>query len=173
MRLSKPFIWYFLLAALVGAAFVGKAHAAEHFSEKVSIGPGLVAVVSEGEFEARSVGSYSVRVYFDSSGQPGNETTFYAAGLIRARDGTVRSIAPLQVAGRKRPVLMVVVESAGSGGYLSADAFAVEPRAVRLLASVSGLAPSDDPAAKLSRKLEGMGKCHLTPRQNEPCRTTR
>ena len=154
MNHSKPFIASLLLAALVGAAFAGTAHAAERFSEKVSISSGLVAVVSEGDFEARSIGSYSVRVYFDSSAQSGNETTFYAAGLLRARDGTVRSSAPIQVAGRKRPVLMVVVESAGSGGYLSADAFAVEPRGIRLLTSVSGLAPSDDPAAKLRRKLE-------------------
>ncbi len=119
------------------------------------MGPGLVAVVSEGDFEARSTGSYAVRVYVDPDALPGNETTFYAAGLIRPRDGSVRSAAPLQLAGRKRPVLVVVVASAGSGGYLSADALAIEPQAVRLLASVNGLAPGDDPAAKLRRKLEG------------------
>jgi hypothetical protein len=110
-------------------------------------------VVSEGDFEARSTGSYSVRIYFDPSASAGNETTFYAAGLVRARDGTVLSVAPLQLPGRKNPLLMVVVQSAGSGGYLSADAFAVEPRSVRLVATVSGLAPSDDPAARLRRKI--------------------
>jgi hypothetical protein len=61
----------------------------------------------------------------------------------------------LEVAHRKRPLLMVVVQSAGSGGYLSAAAFAVEPSSVRLVATVGGLAPSDDPAAKLRRKLGG------------------
>lgn len=133
----------------------GAAQAAERFSQKVSIAPGLVAVVAEGDFEARSIGSYSVRVYFDPDARPENETTFYSAGLVRPRDGTVLSIAPLAVARHERPLLMVVVQSAGSGGYLSADAFAVQPRSVRLRASVSGLLPSDDPAARLRRKLAG------------------
>lgn len=141
--------------ALACAAFAGSAHGAERFSQKVPLESGLVAVVSEGDFEARSIGSYSVRVYFDPGAQTGDDTTFFTSGLVRPRDGTVRSVAPLQVAHRKRPVLMVVVESAGSGGYLSADAFAVEPHAVRLLASVSGLAPGDDPAARLRRMLDG------------------
>jgi Periplasmic lysozyme inhibitor of I-type lysozyme len=141
--------------ALAGALLVGNALAGERFAHTVTIQPGLVAVVSEGDFEARSIGSYSVRVYFDPNESPGNETAFYSAGLIRARDGTVRSAAPLEVPGRKRPLLMVVVQSAGSGGYLSADAFDVEPHSVRLVASVGGLAPDEDPAARLRRRVEG------------------
>jgi hypothetical protein len=112
-----------------------------------------VAVVAEGDLEARSMGSYTVRAYFDAEAGPGNETTFYAAGLVRPRDGTVRSVSTLALPGRPRPLLMVVMQSAGSGGYLSAEAFAVEPRAVRLLASVRDLAPAEDPAAHLRRRL--------------------
>jgi hypothetical protein len=158
MYLTRLIIQSLLSIALAYAAFVDAALAAERFSEKVVIAPGLVAAVSEGDFEARSVGSYSVRVYFDPNASPGNEPTFYMAGLLRPRDGTVRSVALLQPALSKRPFLMVVIQSAGSGGYLSADAFAVEPRSVRLVASVSGLSPSDDPAARLRRKLEGARK---------------
>jgi hypothetical protein len=141
------------MLALTGAMVAANAAADERFVQKVKLGPGLVAVVSEGDFEARSLGSYSVRVYVDPTEGVANETTFYAAGLVRSRDGTVLSAAPLAVAGRKRPLLMVVVQSAGSGGYLSADALAVEPRSVRLAATVSGLAPTDDPARALRRKL--------------------
>ena len=47
----------------------------------------------------------------------------------------------------------VVMQSAGSGGFLSADAFAVEPRAVRRLARVRDLAPTEDPATHLQRQL--------------------
>lgn len=141
------------LLALTGALLADPASAGERFVQKVRLQAGLVVVVSEGDFEARSVGSYAVRVYADPSAEAGSETTFYSAGLVRSRDGTVLSAAPLAVTGRKRPLLMVVVQSAGSGGYLSADAFAVEPRSIRRLASVSGLAPDEHPALKLRRKL--------------------
>ena len=143
-----------MACAVVSAAMLtSAAWAAERFAQPVALAKGLVAVVAEGDLEARSVGSYSVRAYYDEQASPGNETSFYTAGLVRPRDGTVRSAGPLAMPGRPRPLLMVVMQSAGSGGYLSAEAFAVEPRAVRLLARVSDLAPAEDPAAHLRRRL--------------------
>ena len=139
-----------LWAALLSTA---TSWAAERFVQPVPLTKGLVAVVAEGDLEARSIGSYTVRAYFDAEAGPGNETTFYAAGLVRPRDGTVRSAGTLALPGRPRPLLMVVMQSAGSGGSLSAEAFAVEPRAVRLLASVRDLPPAEDPAAHLRRQL--------------------
>jgi len=155
MRHGHLLARFFVSSALAGALVAGNAADSERFVQKVIIQAGLVVVVSEGDFEARSIGSYSVRVYSDPSADAGNETTFYSAGLVRSRDGTVLSASQLEVPGRKRPLLMVVVRSPGSGGYLSADAFAVEPRSVRLVASVSGLFPTDDPARMLRRKLTG------------------
>lgn len=139
--------WLLPWMVAVGAA------TADRFTQTVPLAKGLVAVVAEGELEARSTGSYTVRAYFDAQASPGNETTFYAAGLVRPRDGTVRSASALALPGRPGPLLMVVMQSAGSGGYLSAEAFAVEPRAVRLVASVRDLAPAEDPAAHLRRRL--------------------
>lgn len=130
------------------------ARAADRFVGRVTLEPGLVAVVAEGDLEARSLGSYAVRVYFDPGRRRGDETTFYTAGLLRSRDGTIRTAAPLVRRAGERPLLMVVVQSAGSGGYLAADAFAVEPQAVRLLATVDGLAPNADAAAALRRALD-------------------
>lgn len=166
MRHRILFICTSAVLAFAGAMLGGNAMASERFAQKVTVQPGLVAVISEGDFEVRSIGSYAVRVYFDpggnSSGNPSadtrNETTFYTAGLVRARDGFVRSAELLTVTGRKRPLLMVVIESAGSGGYLSADAFAIERHAVWPVASVSSLAPGDDPALALRRKLEGAAR---------------
>lgn len=158
MRHRTLFVSLSVVVSLAAGLLAGNAIANERFVQKVAIQTGLVAVVSEGDFEARSIGSYTVRVYFDPSAGEGNETTFYAAGLVRARDGTVRSVAPLAVSGRKRPLLIVVVQSAGSGGYLSADAFAIEPRSVRLVGSVTGLAPSEDPTLQMQRTLGGAGK---------------
>ena len=77
---------------------------------------------------------------------------------MRVRDGVVHSAALLVVTGRKRPLLMVIVESVGSGSYRSADAFAIEPRAVRLVGSVSSFAPSDDPVIELRRKVVGAAR---------------
>jgi hypothetical protein len=158
MRRRRLLAPSFAAFALAVALLAGNAGATERFVRKITIQAGLVVVVSEGDFEARSIGSYSVRVYYDPSAGAGNETTFYSAGLVRSRDGSVLSIAPLEVPGRKRPLLMVIVQSAGTGGYLSADAFAVEPRSVRLAASVSGLAPAEDPALMLRHKLEGAAR---------------
>jgi len=149
---------FFASCVLAGAALSGDALAGERFVQKVPVKAGLVVVVSEGDLEARSIGSYAVRVYSDPRAEAGNETTFYSAGLVRSRDGTVLSAAPLAVPEQERPLLAVVVQSAGSGGYLSADAFAVEPGSVRLVASVSGLAPTEDPALVLRRKLEGSAR---------------
>ena len=158
MRRVPPSALACLCVVLAGAASVRDAIAGERFVQKVTLQAGLVVVVSEGDLEARSIGSYAVRVYSDPRGEPGNETTFYSAGLVRSRDGTVISAAPLAVPGRERPLLAVVVQSAGSAGHLSADAFAVEPGSVRLVASVSGLAPTEDPAVDLRRKLEGFAR---------------
>ena len=141
------------LASLGAALLASTAFAGERFAQPVTLAKGLVVVVAEGDLEARSMGSYTVRAYFDPAASPGNETTFYTAGLVRPREGTVRLAAPLQMPGHPRPLLMVVTQSAGSGGYLSAEAFAVEPRAVRLLARASDLPPAEDPATHLRRRL--------------------
>lgn len=153
MPQPTPLLAALALLASLAVAAPAVAQDGERFARKLTLAPGLVVVVTEGDFEARSTGSYAVRAYHDPAATPENETTFYAAGALRPRDGTVRSIAALPLAGHARPLLMVVVQSAGSGGYLSADAFAVEPRAVRLRASVSGLPPGEDPATALRRKL--------------------
>ena len=142
-----------ILKIAAGLLVAGPALAADRFVQQLALSKGLVAVVAEGDLEARSVGSYTVRAYFDPSAGQGNETTFYTAGLVRPREGTVRSAALLALPGQPGPLLMVVTQSAGSGGYLSADAFTVEPRAVRVLASVSDLAPAEDPASHLRRRL--------------------
>lgn len=142
-----------VVAGLHAILLTSAAWAADRFTQPVPLAKGLVAVVAEGDLEARSIGSYSVRAYYDEQASPGNETTFYTAGLVRPRDGTVRSAGPLAMPGHPRPLLMVVTQSAGSGGYLSAEAFAVEPRAVQLLTRVSELAPTEDPAIHLRRRL--------------------
>ena len=75
-----------LLLALLSSVSLQAAES-DRFIAKVKLPSGQTAVVAEGDFEARSIGSFSVRLY--DAAPPEDETTFFTAGLIRARDGTV------------------------------------------------------------------------------------
>jgi ecotin len=128
------------------------------FVQKLALPTGQAVVIAEGEFEARSIGSYSVRLYSTQRAQPGDDTTFYASGVLRKRDGTIEKawLADLDDAGS--PGLIVAIRSVGSGGYLTADAFTFDRHAVVLHASVSGLSPDADPVAALQASLRQQGR---------------
>lgn len=125
-----------------------------YFVQKLALPSGQTAVVAEGDFEARSIGSYSVRIYSRQSGQPDDNTTFFSSGLIRARDGTVEKVFLAELGNDDPPSLVVAIRTAGSGGYLSADAFTVVKNTVVLRASVSGLAANADPVVALKSTLQ-------------------
>ena len=96
-----------------------------YFVEKLALPSGQTAVVAEGDFEARSIGSYSVRIYSRQSAQPDDDTTFFSSGVIAP--ATVRLEGLSRGLGNDDlPSLVVAIRSAGSGGYLSADAFTIE-----------------------------------------------
>jgi len=163
-------IWLFLfesfmsprsLAAillLISSATAIGAEPGARFVQKIAVKPGLLAVVAEGDMEARSIGSYTVRTYSNPEGKPANDTTFYSAGLIRIRDGTIESVALARVDKTSSPALVVVIRSAGTGGYLSADAFAITGSKVVFRGAVKGLPPDADPVAALRRALSGKSK---------------
>ncbi|HWH77485.1 MAG TPA: ecotin family protein [Candidatus Binatus sp.] len=132
-----------------------RAEPTEHFVQKLALPTGQTAVIAEGDFEARSIGSYSVRIYSIQSVRPDDDTTLFSAGLVRARDGTVEKVFLADLGNDGTPSLVVTVRSVGSGGYLSADAFTIGKSAVILRASVSGLAPNADPVVALKSALPG------------------
>ena len=72
-----------LAGALAGAGWLHAAGPAR-FVAKVRLPSGQTAVVAEGDFEARSIGSFSVRIYDPAA--PGDETTFFRTGQIFGRD---------------------------------------------------------------------------------------
>jgi len=151
----------FCLIAACGVS-ASAADLASRFVQKVALPPQQIAVVAEGDFEARSIGSYSVRVYSTEGGQPGNDTTFYAAGIVRPRDGAVESLSLAKLDLKGPPVLVVTIRSAGSGGYLSADAFLITKGEIRLIGSVSGLPPNADPVPALREAVQ-RGKAKRPP----------
>jgi hypothetical protein len=123
--------------------------------QKLALPTGQTAVVAEGDFEARSIGSYSVRIYSIQSTQPDDDTTFFSSGVIRPRDGTVEKAFLADLGNDGPSSLVVAIRSAGSGGYLSADAFTIGKNTVVLRTSVSGVAANADPVVALKSSLQG------------------
>ena len=136
----------FVLASLFGAA------EAERFVKKLKLPSGQTAVIAEGEFEPRSTGSYSVRLYADAGGAfPADH---FLGGLVHERDGCVEKVVLEDVDGDGRAEIVVLVRCAGTGSYLSAQAYAVHKKELTLQAVVAGLPPAADAVSAL-RKAEG------------------
>lgn len=133
---------------------VWRAEPNAHFVQKLALPSGQTAVVADGDFEARSLGSYSVRLYAKPNARPDDDTTFFSSGVIRARDGTVEKVFLAELGNDGAPSLVVVIRSAGSGGYLSADAFTIGKNTVILRASVSGVPANADPVVALRTSLQ-------------------
>lgn len=118
---------------------------------KLKLPSGQTAVVAEGDFEARSTGSFSLRLYDAAS--RGDETTFFSAGLVHDRDGTIEKVALADIDADQQPEIIVTVRSAGTGGYLSAHAFAYDEKAIVFRAGVEGLPPDADTIAALRESI--------------------
>ena len=153
LELAQPIVVY-VPAGVEVRHRLWRAEPTGHFVQKLALASGQTAVVAEGDFEARSIGSYSVRIYSRQSAQPKDDTTFFSAGVVRARDGTIDKVFLADLTTGGPPSLIVVIRSAGSGGYLSADAFAIGKNTVVLRASVAGLAANADPVVALKSSLQ-------------------
>jgi len=140
----------FALTAVLLLTGILPGMASGHFTTKIKLPSGQTVVVAEGEFEARSIGSFSVRLYQAASG--GNETTFFISGLIRGRDGVIQKVVLDDINGDEQPEIIVIVRSVGTGSYLSAHAFAVNKHQQLIIASmVEGLQAEADPVTALRK----------------------
>jgi len=111
-----------------------------------------IAVIAEGDFEPRSVGSYSLRIY--AGVNPGLPFDNFVTGMVRARDGAVEGLLFHDFDGDGAAEIVVVTRSAGSGSYLSADAFAFRGEMLLFLDSACGLPADADPVAALAKKIK-------------------
>lgn len=113
-------------------------------------GTSKIVVVAEGELEPRSTGSYSLRIYGGANrAHPYDD---FIGGIVWRRSGTVEKLVLADVNGDQIADIVVVVRSAGTGGYLSADAFRLRGRLLEHLGSVKGLAKDADPVRALKAK---------------------
>lgn len=145
---------------LAGATAVASAETSRIVS-KVLPGTSIVVVVAEGDFEPRSVGSYSVRIY--AGANPGFPYDDFIAGTLRPRDGAVDNVLFADLDRDGSPEIVVVIRSAGTGGYLSADVFRLQGRTLSLVESVSGLAKDADPIRSLEAKFAGRAEPRAAP----------
>jgi hypothetical protein len=138
---------------LLSAKFVFAAEQEHRFVQLLQF-PGTLEslVVAEGDFEPRSIGSYALRVYAARSDNfPTDE---FIAGIVRPRNGIIEAVRFDDIDGDNRPEIIVVMRSAGSGGYLSADAFRYENRSLQLIISVADLDKMADAIEALREKLK-------------------
>jgi hypothetical protein len=140
-------VWATAMALLLAAP--AHATAQERFVAKLTHPTGKTVVVAEGDFEARSIGSFSVRLY-EAAAAP-DETTFFTSGLVRARDGFIEKVMLADVDGDQQQEIVVITRSVGTGNYLSAQAFAVVKNKLVFRAVVEGLAADADPVAALRK----------------------
>lgn len=137
--------------ALVGAIGSASAQDAGGARELRAAWPGttLNVVVDEGAAEPRSIGSYAVRLYDGRRGATPHDA--YVTGVVRPRDGTLANVDFADLDGDGSAELVVITRSAGSGGYLAADAFRLRYGLLSRVSGVEGLAPSADVVSALRK----------------------
>lgn len=128
-------------------AVSGHAEALDRFVSNLQLPTGETVVVAEGDFEARSIGSFSVRLY--EAAEPVDATTFFLSGVIHARNGFVENATLVDVDADQQQEIVVTVRSAGTGSYVSAYAFAISNGTLVFRSEVENLAADADPVAAL------------------------
>jgi len=136
------------------ASYAERKTDSDRYVKKFKLLTGEAIVVAEGDFEPRSLGSYSVRVY---DATPNFSTDFFLCGVIREGDGYIEKVSIKDIDGDGAQEIVVIIRCVGTGGYLSADAFRYarpskrHAKQLKLIASVSGLAKDADPIHALAR----------------------
>ena len=95
---------------------------------------------------------------------------YFIAGTVRPRDGTVDFVGFSDLDHDGSPEIIVLIRSAGSGAYLSADAFQLRGTVLMLLETVSGLAKDADPIRALEAKLTRRAEPRAAPDADKPRR---
>lgn len=141
----------FLVAMVLFIPALLTASEPSRFVTKLKLSSGQTAVISEGDFEARSIGSFSVRLY--DAAAAGDETTFFSAGLVHARDGFIEAVLLDDIDDDQHPEIIVTARSVGTGDYLSAYAIAFGRRSLVVRTVEEGLPATADPVTALKESV--------------------
>lgn len=115
-------------------------------------GTAWLVTVTEGPLEPRSIGSYALRFYVPHD--PEWPFDNYVDGDVRIRDGSIERLLFEDLNNDQEKELIVVMRSAGSGGYQNADGYLLNKDGIAFVKSVEGLTKDADPVKALSRALE-------------------
>jgi hypothetical protein len=107
---------------------------------RVALPDGRTVVVAEGDQEPRSIGSYAIRLY--GAGSPAFATDRFIAGMVGPRNGSLERLVVEDLDRDGRPEVVVIMRSAGTGGYLSADAYSFASNRMSRRASITSV-PAD------------------------------
>lgn len=110
---------------------------------------GTTIVASEGVVEPRSVGSVVLAAY--GSADPDHRYDNFLSGIVWPRDGTLLRLLTAEIDPTPGEDVVVITQSAGSGGYLSAMAFRWQHGVLAHVASVEGLLPTTDAVQALGK----------------------
>lgn len=145
--MKQSSIWRrFLLASCLVATGMARAGDAP-FLQSLTLADGGRVVVAEAPLEPRSIGSFSIRLY--SGANPAYPYDDFLTGLVAARDGFLERVLLADLDGDRAPELVVLLRSAGSGSYLVAQAYKLEPGGIKLFARVDNIQPGEDPLEQL------------------------
>ncbi|WP_293776380.1 PliI family lysozyme inhibitor of I-type lysozyme [uncultured Oxalicibacterium sp.] len=111
---------------------------------------GQTVVVAEGDLEPRSIGSYSVRLY--ARNDPAYPYDRFVAGLVRPRNGMIQDLSFADIDKNGQSDIVVITRYAGSGNFVTAEAFHLQGNTLRLIASVAGLDAKKDAIQALQTK---------------------
>ncbi len=139
------------LSLIVHPAFGSAQKQPARYLNQHKLSTGYTAVVAEGEFEPRSIGSYSVRIY---GANPEFPTDDFLSGTVRSRDGSIEKVVIQDINGDGAEEIIIIIRSAGTGGYISADAFQYRSKQLKLISNVTDLEKNADPIHELTRILE-------------------
>jgi hypothetical protein len=137
------------IASLLISTVLLTAAEADRFVQKIELCSGQTAVVAEGDFEPRSTGSFSVRLY--AGEKPQFPTDDFLSGVVQKRNGFVEEVRIVDVDGDEGEEIVVIVRCVGTGGFRSAHAFAVAGKSLVLRASVEDLAADAEPVSDLKK----------------------
>lgn len=146
----KTFLPWFAILLVTALTSSGDEPDPNRFLQKIILPSGVMAVVAEGDYEPRALGSYSVRLYRVRSAEAPFDD--FVAGIIRPRpNGSIEKVTLADIDGDGHDDIVVVFRSVGTGSFLSAEAFALDWNGLALRASVRDLRRDADLVAALKK----------------------
>ena len=141
-----------LVALIASAPRTNSAEPPRHLEGRVP-GTTLIVTATEGSQEPRSIGSYALRLYAPLD--PAWPYDNFVDGALRPRDGGLAEVRFGDLDGDAALDIIVVIRSAGSGGYVSADGFLIRAKRLTFAGHVEGLRSAADPVIQLQRIVRG------------------